>query len=290
MKDSTYGLMLVIPAILFVGLIVLYPLLFMISLSVHESDLISIAVGKNLFVGLKHYAALMHNPLFVTTLQNTLMYVILSISLQLLIGLGLALILNQKLNDRGFFRTILISPMMIAPVIAGVQWIWIYASDYGVLNHFLGKLGLPTPLWLADTSTAIYSLIIVEVWLFTPFVMMILLASLQTHPSEPYESAIIDGATQFQVFRYIMLPLLKPAILVILIIRTMDALRVFDIVYTLTGGGPADSTEMLSTLSYKFAFAQGEFGKGSTVSVVLMAITIVVSLIYIRLLKPDTGS
>jgi len=203
------------------------------------------------------------------------------------LGLGLALLLDQPFRGRGLFRAILLIPMMLPPVVVGVVWRLMYNPDFGAINGTLKGAGVNTEAltWTASPGLALASVIAVDIWQWTPFMFLILLAGLQAIPQEPYEAAMIDGSNWWQTFCHVTLPMLKPAILIALLLRTMDLLRVFDQIFILTGGGPGFATETVSLYIYRAAFRFADFGYAAAMSFVLLALTNVISLIYIRFLQ-----
>jgi multiple sugar transport system permease protein len=207
--------------------------------------------------------------------------------LELGLGLALALLLDSQIRARWLWRSLFLLPMILPPVVVGVIWRLIYNPNFGVLNGALQLFGVDTTqlTWLADPSVALLSIILVDVWEWTPFVFLILLAGLQAIPEEPYEAARMDGSSGWQTFRHITLPLLRPAILVAVLLRTMDLLRIFDQVFILTQGGPGGVTETISLYIYKTAFRFFDFGYAAAMSLALLLVTVVLSQIYIRLLQ-----
>ena len=185
------------------------------------------------------------------------------------------------------FRAILLIPMMLPPVVVGVVWRLMFNPDFGAINGTLKGAGVNTEAltWTASPGLALASVIAVDVWQWTPFMFLILLAGLQAIPQEPYEAAMIDGSNWWQTFRHITLPMLKPAILIALLLRTMDLLRVFDQIFILTEGGPGFATETVSLYIYRTAFRFADFGYAAAMSFVLLALTNIISLVYIRLLQ-----
>lgn len=241
------------------------------------------------FIGLSNYVKLLTSPTFTHILYQTFGFVVTTLTLELVIGFALALILNKGLRGTKLFRVIFSLPLMIAPVVAGLQWRWLYADQYGVINYVLSIFGIKGPLWLASPWGARAAVLIANLWLATPFVVLVLLAGLSSLPHEPFEAARIDGARNHQIFWYIMLPLLRPSLLIILVVRLTDALRVFDIVYILTQGGPGGSTEVVSTHIYKEVFTRLNFAEGAAASFIMVAIMMVISLVCVKLLRPKEG-
>jgi len=220
-------------------------------------------------------------------MAHTFVYATAALILEFSIGLGLALLLNSQIRGRGFFRATLLVPMMLPAVVVGVVWRLMLNPNFGAINGTLKNFGLNTEslTWTASPRLAMLSVIAVDVWQWTPFVFLVLLAGLQAIPQEPYEAALIDGSSRWQTFRYVTLPLLKPAILIALLLRTMDLLRVFDQIFILTEGGPGFATETISLYIYRAAFRFFDFGYAAAMSFVLLILTNVISALYIRLLQ-----
>jgi len=206
--------------------------------------------------------------------------------------LGLAVLLNSQFRGRGFFRAGLLVPMMLPTVVVGVVWRLMLNPNFGAVNGTLKGAGINTTslTWTSSPYLAMLSIIAVDVWQWTPFMFLILLAGLQAIPQEPYEAALIDGSSAWQTFRHVTLPLLKPAILVALLLRTMDLLRVFDQVFILTEGGPGFATETISLYIYRTAFRFSDFGYAAAMSFVLLIITNIISTFYIKVLQAKEAS
>jgi multiple sugar transport system permease protein len=236
------------------------------------------------FVGLQNYVHVLHEPYVLRAFVNTIAVVAVSVTIELVLGLAVALLLYQPLRGQGVIRALLVSPLMIAPVVAGLQWRWLMTDQYGVINAILHKLHLPAPLWLADPHVALGSIILVDVWHTFPFVMLVLVAGLAGVPEDLLESAAVDGAGYWRRLWSIILPSLRPIILVIVLIRVMDTFRVFDTIYVLTGGGPGVSTESISTYSYRLAFADLDFESAGAVSVLAVLLVAALSIGIVRIL------
>jgi multiple sugar transport system permease protein len=282
MKDRTYGMLLAVPASATLLAIVIFPMLFSLHLSVVPLDLLHPGTPRH-FAGLTVYAAVIADPRFIASLLHTLVFVVLTMTAELVLGLGVALVLNQaSLAGRGIFRTLLVLPLMVAPVVSGLQWRWIFSDQYGVLNYLLSLLHLPAPLWLGHPASAMAAIIVANLWVATPFVLLVLLAGLQGMPDEPIEAARIDGAGWWQRLRLVVLPLLRPAIRVVLLIRLADAIRIFDIVYVLTGGGPGDATQVFSTYIFQTSYGSLDLSKGAAGSFIMVFITALISFFLAR--------
>jgi multiple sugar transport system permease protein len=220
-------------------------------------------------------------------MAHTFVYAIAALTCEFLLGLGLALLLNSEIRGRGIFRASLLVPMMLPAVVVGVVWRLMLNPNFGAINGTLKQIGINTEslTWTASPKLAMLSVIAVDVWQWTPFVFLVLLAGLQAIPQEPYEAALIDGSSRWQTFWHVTLPLLKPSILIVLLLRTMDLLRVFDQIFILTEGGPGFATETISLYIYRTAFRFFDFGYAAAMSFVLLALTNVISAIYIKFLE-----
>lgn len=242
------------------------------------------------FIGLENYIKMIQDARFLNSLWNTIYFTVLSVLLEFLIGLGVALLMNAKFKGRGFMRAAMLIPWAVPTVISSQMWRWMYNDRYGVISNLFYNLGIieeGTPI-LADPSLAMNAIVSVDVWKTTPFVALLLLAGLQTIPSQLYEAARIDGASKWRQFTSITLPILKPTIAVTLIFRTLDALRVFDIVYIMTPG--TRNTETLSVYNRSLLMdnifsPRGLFGYGSALSVIIFLLIGVFTLIYIKSMK-----
>ena len=202
-----------------------------------------------------------------------------TIVLEFIIGFAVSLLLYTEVKGSRIFRLIFAIPLMVAPVVSGLQWRWLFADQYGIINHILNLIGVDAPMWFTQGNTAWVTIIVANLWLAAPFVILVLLAGLGGLPEELNEAAAIDGAGRWQIFTKVILPQLKPTILVILVIRLTDAFRIYDLIYILTGGGPGGSTEVLSTYIYKRIFTDWQFGQGSAASFLVMLLIGVISLI-----------
>lgn len=273
----------VMPALILLSLVTVYPVSSVLYLSLHRRLLI-FNISK--FVGADNYLHLLSDDRFWNAFRNTFFFTAASVSLELLLGLVLALILNRNFRFRGAVTAIVLVPWAIPTVVSARMWEWMYNTDFGILNHLLGvKIN-----WLGSPFWALNAAVFMDVWKTTPFVVILLLAGLKVIPRELYQSARIDGADSWNIFRRITLPLLMPVVLVVLIFRTLDAFRVFDAVYVLTGGGPANTTETLSIYAYKVLFQTLQFGYGSALSMVVFLCVGLMSVLYIRLLRGEVKS
>jgi multiple sugar transport system permease protein len=280
-RDLVFHLVLIAPAIVVLLSLSIYPLIYSVTISLQTQT----AEGSTWSVS--NFTRIFTDGFFRAALAHTFVYATAALILEFSIGLGLALLLNSQIRGRGFFRASLLVPMMLPAVVVGVVWRLMLNPNFGAINGTLKNFGLNTEslTWTASPRLAMLSVIAVDVWQWTPFVFLVLLAGLQAIPQEPYEAALIDGSSRWQTFRYVTLPLLKPAILIALLLRTMDLLRVFDQIFILTEGGPGFATETISLYIYRAAFRFFDFGYAAAMSFVLLALTNVISALYIRLLQ-----
>ncbi|WP_183185059.1 ABC transporter permease subunit [Anoxybacteroides voinovskiense] len=241
------------------------------------------------FVGLKHYKDSLSDARLWKALWNTTFFTIVSVAVELVLGLGIALLINKAFFGRGLVRATILIPWAIPTAVSALMWKFLYDGQNGIVAKYFEDIGLVHRMGdlLTTEMGAMFSVIFADVWKTTPYMALLLLAGLQTIPSSLYEAASIDGATKWQQFTKITLPLLKSSILVALLFRTLDAFRVFDLIYVLTGGGPANSTETISILAYKVMFSQTNFGGGSALAVIVFLCVAIISIIYIKLLGAD---
>ena len=280
-RDLVFPLVLIAPAIVVLLSLSIYPLIYSVTISLQTQT----AEGSSWSIS--NFTRLFTDGFFLAAMAHTFVYATAALILEFSIGLGLALLLNSQIRGRGFFRAALLIPMMLPAVVVGVVWRLMLNPNFGAINGTLKNFGLNTEslTWTASPRLAMLSVIAVDTWQWTPFVFLVLLAGLQAIPQEPYEAALIDGSSRWQTFRYVTLPLLKPAILIALLLRTMDLLRVFDQIFILTEGGPGFATETISLYIYRAAFRFFDFGYAAAMSFVLLALTNVISALYIRLLQ-----
>ena len=241
---------------------------------------------KRTWIGFTNYAYVLRDNEFLTiVLPNTFGFMLASVGTSLILGLAIALLLNRKFAGRWLVQTIILLPLMVAPVIAAIMIRWMFNDQFGIVNVVLGVFGVPQIAWLTQKWTAFLAMLLTDVWLWTPWFALLLLAGLQSLPSEPFEAAQIDAASAWRTFRYITLPMLRPVIVVCVVIRAIDAFRTFDIVWTISGGGPARATEVFSIYAYVEAFQFLNFGRGSAAAVIGALIIVVFAMALYRLLN-----
>jgi len=280
-EKNIHWLMLAPAMVILVGLIV-YPFLMSLQYSFSDVDLLGGETTLK-FIGLDNFQrALTRDSTLKAAAGNTITFVFWTVVLEMLCGLGLAMLLNSNIRGRRILVSFFLIPLVIPPIVIALSWKMMYDYGWGVINHLLMAVGLEPVFWLSDPQIALYAIIFTDVWHLTPFVMLIFLAGLQSLPTEPYEAAEIDGANNWQTFRDITLPLLRPTILVVLLLRTIDGAKVFDKVFVMTGGGPGTATETLTTHIFRSAFRGLDLGYAAAVSFMLLAVLAILSVIYIR--------
>jgi ABC-type sugar transport system permease subunit len=275
----------VLPSFIFVGVFTLYPIFESFRLSFYRMILTLPWLGQKM-VGWENYLDLWTDPVAIQALRTTLIFVAVTIPLELLVGLGMALVMNEVFHGRGLLRAVVLIPWAVPTVVSSQMWRFIFNDRYGLVNFVLfGGDASRYLAPLADPHLALAAIMIAEVWKTAPFAGLILLAGLQAIPDDLYDAASIDGATSWQKFRHVTLPLIRPALLLALLFRTIDGLRVFDLVFVMTQGGPADATNVLSFYGYKKIFAEGMVGYGSAVAVTVFLLSLILSLTYLRILR-----
>jgi multiple sugar transport system permease protein len=283
-EDDSLRYLLLAPTIILLLVLTVYPLVFALAAALQT---VSVRTGARTFVGLGNFIRVVTDGLFWNALKNTAIYTGVAVTVEFVIGMSLALVLTEKFPGRNVFRTIFLMPMMLPPIVVAIVFKIIYMQHYGVSNWLLALVGIKGMLWEAGPKTALLSIILVDIWEWTPFMFLILLAGMQSIPTDPYEAARVDGATWFQVFRNITFPLLTPAVLIALLLRLMDTLRIFDQVFVMTGGGPANATETLSLYVYQVGFRFSDVGYATAMSFILLILTTVISNIFISRLQAE---
>lgn len=269
-----------LPALVLVIAIMLYPLAYTAVLSTRSYGT---NLNKYTFVGLRHFPDVLQDERFINALGRTFYFALLTVTISIGLGMIMALIMNRDFPGAPVVRTLFLLPMVATPVATSLVWIMMFNPTLGVLNYFLRTLGLPLSLWVADPRWVIPSIVMVDVWHSAPFAMLILLAGLRALPQEPFESAMIDGASRWQMFTQITLPLIRPALVVALMFRTIDALKVFDLIWVMTAGGPGYDSETLYVYAYNNAFKYLNLGYGSAVILIFTLIVAAASVFWIRL-------
>ena len=286
-REKLLAFALIIPTILVVVSVSLGPLVFAGWLSLHD-------VGINFleekpFIGLRNYIEVFKNPAFREAIYHTLYFAVVSLLIQIPLGLAGAILLNQKFVGRNIVRALILIPWAIPTVVNGALWEWIYNPSFGALNGVLIQLGiLDEPvIWLGPPLQAMNLVILADTWKVLSFYILIFLAGMQTIPEELYDAIKVDGGGALDSLRHIILPFLQPFLLIILVLRTMETFRVFDIIYMLTKGGPAGATTVISFYTFQTTFHSFRFGRGASMAFLIGGATLVLALAYFRLLKSE---
>ncbi|HVO02751.1 MAG TPA: sugar ABC transporter permease [Candidatus Cybelea sp.] len=281
------GLLFLFPALLILALVLGYPIVDSLFLSLQHVQLTGGRVSQS-WVGLENFHRLVADGTFRRAVVNTAYFSAVEVVLVVAISLGVAVLLNHPMGRFGFFRILLVVPWAIAPVANAVLWKWILHANYGILNGLLSALGLIKVyhVWLGTPLSALNFLLLVDIWKSVPFVALLMLAGLQRVPNVLYRAAYMDGANAFQSFVYVTLPTIRSVIAVAVILQTIWSLRVFDIVFVLTRGGPADATALLNFLAYRVTFNFLDLGYGSAIANVIFAVTVILAILYVWLLWP----
>lgn len=275
--------LLVAPALTVTAAVALFPLAWTVWESLHLHDLRMPWLGRP-FVGLANYAEILGDARFWGAMLHTAFFTAVTVALELGLGLFLALAMNQAFRGRGVVRAAVLVPWAIPTVVAALLWRFLFDSQAGIANAALIGLGvLDEPIvWFVRASTAWVPVILADVWKTTPFVALLLLAGLQSIDPSLYEAAAVDGASAWRQLRSVTLPLLKPALAVSLVFRTLDAFRVFDLIYVLTGGGPGTATEPIALYAFNALFSNLRFGYGAALSVIVFLVTFLLALLYLK--------
>jgi multiple sugar transport system permease protein len=279
---SLHGLM--VPAVIFVVLMVIFPFGYAFWLSLQDYR-----IGQAVkFIGIGNYTALIQDEQFWNGIKLTFILYITALILQLILGVGLGMLLHRVQLMRGLVRTVMVSPFMLPPVVIGMMSIVILDPGMGVANYLLKAANLPTSLFLASTDYVIYTVVLIDTWQWTPFVALIVLGGLQSLPTKIYEAAAIDGATGWREFVYITLPLLGPTILTAAVLRSVDLLRFFDVIYITTQGGPGYASSTLNIYAYRKAFEFTDIGYAAALMITLSTIVFGVVLVFSQFRKKVT--
>jgi len=284
LKRKTF-LMLLSPAMFVLVIVAFIPFILCVNNSFRFYDLTKPQEGTP-WIGVKNYSLLFQDSRFWHSLQTTLIFTIFSVGVELIVAFILASLLN-KLEKGSLLVPLFTIPMVIPPVVVGLTWRLMYDHTLGIINYFLKVVGLAPQSWLGSESLALFSIILTDVWEWTPLVFLIIFAGMKSLPREPFEAAEIDGASGFQITRYITLPLLKQVALVGVLLRTIDAFKWFDTIYIMTNGGPGIATETASLYSYLIAFNFFNIGKGSAFAVVLLIIVTLFCTFYTKILPEE---
>ena len=284
-KEEKFAYLLVMPALLVIFLFFFFPLIYSFSISFFKF----VGLGRVNFVGSKNYIQIFQRNDLRVSLWRTAIFSFSSVGLELFFGLFIALALNEDFKGRSLARALIIVPWAVPSVVSGIMWKWMLHAQVGVINYILQRLLIIDHYvaWLGSGNSALMSIIVADVWKWTPLCVIILLAGLQSIPGELYEAGRVDGASAWQNFVNITLPLLRFPILVVLVLRTMEAFRIFDIIYVMTKGGPATFTKLITYYVFDEAFRYLHFGYSAALSYTVSAVILVVVFIYISLLRRE---
>jgi multiple sugar transport system permease protein len=281
MSDLAVRNVFIIPTIAFLILMNVFPLIWSLFLSFHEWRANS--ADEPVFVGIQNYREILNDPTFWDTYVLTAQYVVMAVVGELIIGFGIALLLNRQMKAKGLITTLLLLPMMMSPAIVGLFWKLLWNPSWGIINPLLGLE--KDFAWLSDSSRVMWAVVITDVWMWAPFVMLLSLAGLSAIPQHLYEAAEIDRASWWFTFKNITLPLVSPLLLIAIIFRTMENFKQFDMIFTMTGGGPGIATEVNAIKLYRMAFQQWDTGKSAAFAYIMLVMVIGISNIYIKYLN-----
>ena len=270
-----------LPAIVFIGLLMVFPILYTLYLSFTNWNLTSGMEPS--FVGLNSYLRVFSEPRFLHALGRTFTFTVFAVAIEVVLGVAIALILNRAFVGRSVAKLLLLLPLVATPVAVGIVFNLFYDPTIGLLNFVLHALGLPQGRWVSSENTVIASLVLVDVWQWTPMITLIVLAGLAGLSEEPVEAARVDGASDWQILRYVTIPMVMPVILTAMILRLIDALKTFDIIFAMTGGGPGYASETLNIMGFKYSFEYFRMGQSSVILVALFLVVLLCSLGIMKL-------
>lgn len=279
------GRFFLVPALFIIAFVLLFPIIQTIVLSFGRNST-SIFYDYE-FAGLANYQRLLNTPRFITSLNNTILFTAVTVPIELVVGIGLALALHRQFRGKGLVRMAVLFPWALPTALNALMWRWMFNTEFGLFNSILTDTGLVVERinWLGAIPTAMASMMFVSIWKTSSFMALLLLAGLQTIPDDLYEAGSVDGTNRWTAFRHLTLPLLRPAIMVSVLLRTMDAMRTFELPFNLTDGGPLTSTETLSLYSYRAIFQYVNFNLGSSAIIIQFIIIMAISVIYIVTLR-----
>lgn len=280
-------LVFMLPSLIALILVLAAPLVYSLITSFFDTNLKYQGLGE--FLGLQNYIDVVKDPYFRESVVTTLKFTVFVVALEFLVGLIIALLLNNIRKWRNFFFTIIIVPMMITPIAVGLIWRLLLHSDLGIVNYVLSLFGISGRAWLADASLALPTVMFIDIWQNVPYMVLVILAGLVTLPVDPYEAAAIDGASRIQSFFKLTVPMMVPTFSVVLLLRTITALKTYDLIFVLTRGGPGTTTEVISYHIYQQAFRFLEIGKASAMSYLLLLIIIPIAFVFVKISRNRTN-
>ncbi len=283
-RGERIGYLYILPSLIFLLAILGFPILYSIYMSFQNYTLETLVSGKMSFIGFQNYQAIFQDPNFGVAVIHSVSFTVASITFQFTIGFALALLFARAFPLNGVLRGILLSGWQVPSVVVGTIFLWMFNLDYGLINYVLVSPGLVKEGigWLINPPMPLWAVIITNIWLGIPFNVILLTAGIAGLPEEIYEAATVDGATLIDKFIYLTVPLLKQTILAVLMLGLIYTLRVFDIIWIMTGGGPGNATEVLPTFAYRLSFVRFQFGQSSATSVVILAILFVIAIFYVK--------
>ena len=274
---------LLVPLVVLLVAVLIYPLAVAFWVSLHDYELT--AIGQEQFIGLANYTGLLDNPSYWRAMTNTLTFVGLAVGLELVLGFGLALLLHGSVPLRHLFRSVLLTPMFITPIAVGLMFRFLLNSQLGVIPYILQTMGIRVD-WFGPRM-ALFSIVLIDVWQWTPFMLLLLLAGLESLPAEPFEAARVDGASGWAMIRHITIPLMRPVILAAVVIRMLDAFKVFEYVYAITRGGPGERTEVIQYHIYRVGFRFFRMGEAAAMAYTLIVITLVLVIVLFYVIRRE---
>jgi len=280
--DKIVSWAFILPVIIILAITAFIPLGYGLFLSFHKFQL-NIPNSKPIFIGLSNYFEFIKDELFLKSVSNNIIFAICSVTLEMIFGITIAMILSEDTKISRYWVTIILIPLIIAPVVAGTLWRMMLDSTYGVVNYFIELLGFVKIRWLGDPKIALFSVILVDFWKFTPYVAILIISSVKALPRSFMDSAKIDGASPWKLFYYIVLPIISPVIIIVVMIRFIDAFKVFDLVFVMTGGGPGNATEVIPTYIYRTGIKYFRVGFASSLAILFIIVMFIISGIFIRL-------
>jgi multiple sugar transport system permease protein len=279
MSRTAYSFLL--PAVVAIFLVIIVPMVLAIFITFHDVNLVETG-GAMIPNGARNFVTLFKDHRFFHSIVISLLYVVTAVSIETVLSVAIALLLDRKFHGRNLVRTLIIIPMFITPVVVGLSWRMFYDPTSGIINYLLGVLGLGTRHdWLGNAAIALPAIVLADVWEWTPFMILIVLAGLESIPQELYEAAVVDGTTRMTAIRYISIPLVLPAIVVAMIFRVVDAMKAFDLIYVMTKGGPGLATETTNLYAYTIGFQYFRIGYATTVALVFTVIATAVSSAFV---------
>lgn len=281
LSDTVYSVLLITPAMILILIFALIPLAYAINVSFRFADLTS-PRGVAEFVGLENYHFALNDTFFWSSVQRTLNFAIFAVAIEMVLGVAIAFLLHDIKWFKGLARSLIILPLAASPFAVGLIWRYMYHPDFGVFNYLISQLGIPEQNWLGDAKLAMASVIAFDVWQWTPFIALIALAGLQSLPKEPFEAAALDGASRWRVLRTLTFPMLAPVLTLVLVLRTVDAVRLYDAIVSLTGGGPGTTTEVVTFYLYRLGMRFFRLDQASAMSLLFLFATVVFTGLLMR--------